>query len=58
MGSHRVGLDCSDLAAAAAAAAAANPILGLPQWLSRERICLQYRKYRKFRSLGWEDPLE
>ena len=51
-GSHRVGHDWSDLAAAAAAA-------GLPQWLrSKESTAIQEIQEMWVQYPGWEDPLE
>ena len=54
MGSHRVGHDCSDSAAAAA--------VGLPSGTSvkNRKICLSVQKAEEtwVQSLGREDPLE
>ena len=53
MGSHRVGHDWSDLAAAAAAIII---VIGVPWWFS-SRICLPVQQ-TQLQSLGWEDPPE
>ena len=52
MGSHRVGHDWSDLAAAA--------FPRLPPWLSGKESTCQCRRLQSLwvQSLGWEDPLE
>ena len=49
MGSHRVGHDWSDLAAAAVT------LMGLPRWLRGKQSTCQWQEKQRW---GWEDPLE